>query len=269
MKLVETQSYKALWKRNFTWIKDWLMAGLIFLITIILWEAIVNVMELPPYLLPAPSVVLRVISQRWVELLGHVGWTMLEAVSGFLIGCTLAFFSAILFVHVRLFERSLYPWAVILQTIPIVALSPLFAIWLGYGLSHKIAIAAVISFFPVLVSSTRGLRDVSPQAFELMEILSASKVNIFFRLRLPSSLPHLFAGLKISSTLAVIGAIIAEFNGASQGIGYLVYVAGYQINTRLIFAGITFSSLAGIVFFQSIVLLEKLLLRWPGAELRE
>jgi NitT/TauT family transport system permease protein len=237
----------------------------VFIVLLLLWEIAVNLFAIPHYLLPSPGDIIAEIRTEWGDLLVDLGWTMLEAVGGFLIGSGLAFISAILFVHFRLIERSLYPWAVVLQTLPIVAVAPLFSMWLGYGVSHKIAIATLVSYFPVLVNATRGLRAVSPQALELMQILSASKADVFFRLRLPSSWPYVFTGLKISSTLAVIGAIVAEFTGASAGIGYVVYISAYRLDTRMIFAGITFSSIAGIIFFQTIVLLERMLLRWPGA----
>lgn len=247
----------------------WLPAASIFVAIIVVWQLATTIFEIPHYLLPSPIVIIKEIHKQWLDLLRHLGWTMLEAVGGFLIGSSLAFITAVVFVHSRLVERSLYPWAVVLQTLPIVAVSPLVSMWLGYGLGHKMAIATIVSYFPVLVNTTRGLRAISPQALELMRILSASTADIFFRLRLPSSWPYVFAGLKISSTLAVIGAIVAEFTGASVGIGYLVYVSSHRLNTRLIFAGITFSSIAGIVFFQLISLLEKLLLRWPGAIIEE
>jgi NitT/TauT family transport system permease protein len=240
-----------------------------FVAVIVLWELATILFNIPHYLLPAPTVIIQEIDKQWLDLLRHLRWTMLEAVAGFLIGSGLAFLTAVIFVHVSIIERSLYPWAVVLQTLPIVAVSPLFAMWLGYGIRHKMAIATIVSYFPVLVSTTRGLRAISPQALELMHILSASTADVFFRLRLPSSWPYVFAGLKISSTLAVIGAIVAEFTGASVGIGYLVYVSSHRLNTRLIFAGITFSSIAGIVFFQLISILEKILLRWPGAIIEE
>jgi len=246
---------------------DYFPASAIMVGTLIIWELVTKVFRIPHYILPAPTVILNEINKNGAFLLEHLGWTMLEALGGFVIGSLIAFITAVIFVHIRLFERAFYPWAVVMQTIPIVALSPLFAIWMGYGIWHKIAIATVVSFFPVLVGATRGLRAVSPQALELMQILSAPKSDIFFRLRLPSSLPFLFAGLKISSTLSVIGAIIAEFNGASRGIGYLVYIAGQQMNTRFIFAGITFTSLAGILFFQAINLSERILLHWPGTRI--
>ena len=250
-------------------IQDWLPALVVFVATILLWQALDILLKIPPYILPSPTEILLEIRERYLSLLAELGWTMVEAFLGFLLGSGLAFLTAIIFVHVRLVERSIYPWAIVLQTVPIVAIAPLLTIWMGFGLTPKIAISAIICFFPMLVNSVRGLRSISPQALELMRILSASKADIFFKLRLPSSLPFVFSGLKVSSTLAVIGAIVAEFTGADRGIGYVVVAASYRIDTRLMFAAIAYSSMAGILFFYLISFLEKLLLRWPGARLEE
>ena len=250
-------------------LKEWLPAIGVFLGIIIAWQAADILLDVPHYVLPSPSDIIAEINERSLQLLEELGWTMLEALGGFLIGSGVAFLTAVVFVHVRFIERSIYPWAIVLQTVPIVAIAPLLTIWFGFGLTPKMAIAAIICFFPMLVNSTRGLRSISPQALELMRILSASKRDIFFRLRLPSSLPYVFSGLKVASTLSVIGAIVAEFTGADRGIGYLVVAASYRIDTRLMFAGIAYSSAAGILFFNLITGLEKLLLRWPGAQIEE
>ena len=166
-------------------------------------------------------------------------------------------------------ERAAFPWAIVLQTVPIVAIAPLLTIWFGFTLVPKITIAAIICFFPVLVNTTRGLRSVSIQALELMNVLSASKSAIFWRLRLPSSLPYVFAGLRIAATLAVIGAIVAEFTGSNRGIGYVIVQASYRLDTRLMFAAIALSSLGGILFFSLIGWIEKTTLRWPDARLHD
>lgn len=250
-------------------LRDWLPALAVFVAILIVWQLVDLLFEVPHYILPSPSDIVLEIQERNLELLRQLAWTMLEAVLGFLLGSGLAFLTAVVFVHVRIVERSMYPWAIVLQTVPIVAIAPLLTIWMGFGLAPKVAIAAIICFFPMLVNSIRGLRAVSPQAMELMRILSASRADIFYRLRLPSSLPYVFAGLKVASTLAVIGAIVAEFTGADRGIGYVVVAASYRIDTRLMFAGIAFSSAAGILFFYTISALEKLLLRWPGARIEE
>ncbi len=248
---------------------EWIPALTVFLGILLVWQVIDILLDVPPYILPSPAEIVSELSERFPHLLRELGWTMVEAIGGFLLGSGVAFLLASVFIHVRIVERSLYPWAVVLQTVPIIAIAPLLTIWFGFGLSPKIVIAAIICFFPMLVNSTRGLRAISPQALELMRILSASRRDIFLRLRLPSSLPYVFSGLKVASTLSVIGAIVAEFTGADRGIGYLVVAAAYRIDTRLMFAGIALSSAAGILFFNLITGLERLLLRWPGARLEE
>lgn len=244
-------------------------AALLALLALVVWQIVVIMADVPAYIVPSPSeIVVELFAEaRWLVV--DLGWTMLEAVMGFLIGSGIAFVTAVLFVHVRLVERAAFPWAIVLQTIPIVAIAPLLTIWFGYTLVPKVVIAAIICFFPVLVNTTRGLRSVSNEAMELMNVLSARRVAIFWRLRVPSSLPYVFVGLRVAATLSVIGSIVAEFTGADRGIGYVIVQASYRIDTRLMFAAIALSSLGGIVFFHMIGWVEKATLRWPEARLDE
>ena len=250
-------------------IKEWTPALLLFIGTIILWQVLVKLLGIPKYVLPAPLDIFNIIIKRALDLTYQVGWTMIEAIGGFLLGAGIAFIMSSVFVHVRIIERSMLPWAIVLETVPIVAIAPLLTIWLGFGLAPKIAIAAIVCFFPVLVNTTRGLRAVQPQAFELMKVLSASRWQIFWKVRIPSALPYIFSALKVASSLSVIGAIVAEFTGADRGIGYVVVSASYRMDTALLFAGIAFSSLTGVIFYQLICFLERLLLYWPGARIQE
>ena len=242
-------------------------AALLALLALVVWEVVVIAADVPAYIVPSPTEIARELIAEGPSLVADLGWTMLEAVAGFLIGGGIAFLTAIVFVHVQIVERAAFPWAIVLQTIPIVAIAPLLTIWFGYTLVPKVVIAAIICFFPVLVNTTRGLRSVSSQAMELMGVLSARKASIFWRLRLPSSLPYVFAGLRVAATLSVIGSIVAEFTGADRGIGFVIVQASYRIDTRLMFAAITLSSLAGIVFFHLIGWIERASLRWPEARL--
>lgn len=246
-----------------------LPAAFLFLLVLVAWELAVVLLDVPKYILPSPSEIGAELLAEGGSLSVDLGWTMLEAVLGFLVGSTVAFVAAIVFVHVPIVERAAFPWAIVLQTVPIVAIAPLLTIWFGFTLAPKVLIAAIICFFPVLVNTTRGLRSVSGEALELMSVLSASKAAIFRRLRLPSSLPYVFAGLRVAATLSVIGAIVAEFTGSDRGIGYVIVQASYRIDTTLMFAGITLSSLGGILFFNIIGWIEKSSLRWPDARRHE
>ena len=255
-------------KRRSRW-RTYLPAALLFLAALGVWELWVVARDVPAYLLPSVSDIGAEMGEQASSLFGHLRWTMLEAVLGFLLGSSAAFVAAVVFVHVRAVEGALFPWAIVLQTVPVIAIAPLLTIWFGFTLVPKVVIAAVICFFPVLVNTTRGLRSISPQALELMSVLSARKSAVFWRLRVPSSLPYVFAGFRIASTLAVIGAIVAEFTGSDRGIGFVIIQASYRLDTRRLFAGLAFSSAGGIVFFNVIGLLERMTLRWPGARLRE
>jgi NitT/TauT family transport system permease protein len=243
-------------------VKKWLPAMTVSISVLMLWQVCIVVFDIPRYVLPKPSAIVGEIGTRADTLLYHLSWTMGEAIGGFFIGSGLAFLVAVLFVHSRILERSMYPWAVVLQTVPIVAIAPLLTIWMGFGILSKMVISAIICFFPMLVNSLRGLRAVSTQALELMQILSASKLDILFRLRLPSSLPYLFTGLKVTSTLSVVGAIVGEFTGADFGIGKVILVASYQQDTQLLFAGLVYSSAAAIFAFLLVTVVEKWVVRW-------
>ncbi|MCY4425328.1 MAG: ABC transporter permease [Acidimicrobiaceae bacterium] len=242
----------------------------VFVVGLVAWEVWVNVRDVPAYLYPSASEVGSELLDEGPSLAADdLRWTMIEAILGFLLGSFAAVLAAIVFVHAKFIERVLFPWAIVLQTVPIVAVAPLLTIWFGFTLRPKVIIAALICFFPVLVNTTKGFRSISSQAIELMRILSATKWSIFWRLRVPSSLPYVFAGLKVASTLSVIGAIVAEFTGADRGIGFVIIQASYRLDTRLMFAGIALSSAAGVVFFNIIGALERLALRWPDARLEQ
>lgn len=243
-------------------------AALLFLLVLVVWQLAVVLLDVPAYIIPSPTEIAGELIIEGPDLVTDLGWTMLEAVLGFLVGSGIAIVTAVIFVHVPIVERAAFPWAIVLQTVPIIAIAPLLTIWFGFTLVPKVAIAAIICFFPVLVNTTRGLRAVSAEAFELMSVLSASRRQVLWRLRLPSSLPYLFAGLRVAATLSVIGAIVAEFTGADRGIGYVIVQASYRLDTRLMFAAIVLSSLGGILFFGLIGWLERWALRWPDARLQ-
>lgn len=239
--------------------------ALAFVLTLVLWETLARATGLPSYVLPTPSLIAERLWADRLVLLSNTFYTMLEAISGFALGAGLAFVAASVFVHSTLLEQTFYPWAIVLETVPVIAIAPLLTLWLGFGMGPKVVIAAIVCFFPVLVNTVRGLRAVDLRALELFRLLSATRWDIFRRLRFPSSLSYLFASLKVSSTLSVIGAVVGEFTGADRGIGYMVVSAGYRMDTPELFAAIVFSSGAGIMFFYVVVLVERLCLRWPGA----
>jgi len=226
------------------------------------WELHIRVFKVPAYLVPAPSLIAQTFIEEWPTLQRNVGATVIEAAGGFFIGNAVAILLAILFVHNKTMERTLFPIAVAVRTIPIIAIAPILVLLLGNGYAPKIVIAALICFFPTLVNMVRGLEAVEASALELMRVLSATRRQILFKLRLPSSLPFLFAALKISTASSVIGAIVAEWIGADTGLGYLIVISTFEFRTGLLYATTVVASLLALALFLSIVVLERLVIRW-------
>jgi NitT/TauT family transport system permease protein len=236
---------------------------------LVLWQIFIVVMQVPEYLVPAPVAIWQKGFLPNGPILAQNAWpTAIESVLGFAVGNGVAIALAIVFVHNKTLEQTFYPMAVVLRTIPIVAIAPILVLLLGQGYAPKVAIAALISFFPTLVNMVRGLGAVDPQMLELMRVLSASKTEIFFKLRLINSLPFLFAALKIATGASVIGAIVAEWIGSDVGLGVLVINATYQFRTPLLYATMAVASLMALVFFGIVVVLEHVIVRWESDESR-
>ncbi len=238
----------------------WPVAGAVSLL--VLWWLVIVVFDVEEYIAPTPLGVLKAIQADFSLLMWNLLPTMTEAISGFLLGNGFAILVAIAFVHSMTLERMYFPIAVLFNTIPIIALAPILIHVLGLGMAPKIAIATIICFFPTLVNMIRGFRACSTNELELMHVLSASRREIFFKLRLPRSLPFLFASLKITSTTAVIGAIVGEWIGSSQGIGALIIQATFNYRIGLLYAAIVVSSLFSLLLFALVVQAEKYFLKW-------
>ena len=235
-------------------------AGIVALL--LAWEIYIRVTGVPHYLLPAPSVIGRTLVEEWPTIQRNVGRTLVEAVGGFALGNGIAVILAVVFVHSPTIQRFGYPVAVAIRTVPIIAIAPILVLLLGNGYAPKVVIAALISFFPTLVNMVRGLDAVEPSALELMRVLSANRRQIFFKLRLPSSLPFLFSALKIATASCVIGAIVAEWVGADTGLGYLIIVSTFEFRTGLLYATTAVASFLALAFFLAVVLVEKAVVRW-------
>jgi NitT/TauT family transport system permease protein len=237
------------------------------LVLLLVWEGYTRVFHVPQYLVPAPSLIAWTLVEEWPTIQRNVGRTLVEAVGGFVLGNGFAVVLAIVFVHSPGVQRVLYPVAVAIRTVPIIAIAPILVLLLGNGYAPKVVIAALISFFPTLVNMVRGLEAVEPSALELMRVLSANRRQVFFKLRLPSSLPFLFSALKIATASCVIGAIVAEWVGADTGLGYLIIVATFEFRTGLLYATTAVGSFLALAFFLAVVALEKAVVRWKPATL--
>lgn len=249
---------------GFAWLRraslHWPLLG--FASILALWYAVILIFDVKEYIAPTPHQVLRVVIDQSDLLLLNAIPTVQECLLGFLLGNSLAVVVAVVFVHSKLAERMYYPIAVLFNTVPIIAISPILVLIFGLGMAPKIIIAAIICFFPTLVNMIRGFKSVSPNELELMRILSANRREVFFKLRVRRSLPFLFAALRIASTTSVIGAIVGEWIGANLGLGVLIIQATFNYRSGLLYAAILASSLLAITLFTIVVILEKRFLHW-------
>jgi len=237
-------------------------ATLTFVGLFIVWEGAVRVFAVSPIILPAPSAVFLELAKNWKLLVGETGTTVYEVVIGFILSVATAVPLAILLTFSRSAERALYPLIIAAQTVPKIAVAPILLAWFGFGLRPKIIIVVLISFFPILINSVVGMKSLSPQMRHLARSMGASVWQIFWHFQLPNALPSIFAGMKVATTLAVIGAVVAEFVGADSGLGYVIMVATSDLNIARQFAAITVLTVAGIIFFGLIEYSEKLILPW-------
>jgi len=228
----------------------------------LVWLVAVEAFSIPVYVIPSPVHVAETFQRDFGTLMRNLLPTAAESLLGFGLGNLTAILVATVFVHQRHVREGFFPMAVLFNTIPIVAIAPILVLLLGNDMKPKIAIAALISFFPTLVNMVRGLESVPPQALELMRVLSASRREVFFKLRLYNSLPYLFSALKITASTSVIGAIVGEWIGSTYGIGALIIQATYNFDTGLLYASVIMGSTYSVCFFSLISFLEGRLIRW-------
>ena len=231
---------------------------------IALWELVVIGLELPPYLVPAPSKVAYALYNGLANNLypAHIYVTLGETLLGFVIGCAIAFvLGSIIAVFVTV-EYYVYPLVVMFQAVPKVALIPLVAIWFGLGPASKVVSAALVAFFPLMVNTIAGLRSADEDRLNLMRSLSASRWQIFHMLRLPNALPYIFAGLEMAMIFALIGAIVAELIGADKGLGMLMQSLGFNMDVAGEFSILFILAILGLVLSWLVATVRRRVLFW-------
>jgi NitT/TauT family transport system permease protein len=239
-----------------------------FAALLILWEVMVELVKLPPFLLPPPRD-LWIAFMRKLPILGnHALITFAEAVGGFALSLLLGAGFAIAVVYSRHLQNTIYPLIVILYAMPKSAFAPLMVIWVGYGLFSKISIAFLVAFFPIVVNTVVGLKEVEPELLELARINRASQFDVFKKIRLPNSLPYMFAGIKVAIVLSVTGAIVAEFVAANEGLGYLILQANYSLDTAFALVVLLILAVLSLGLFWLTEIIQKKLAPW-SAEVRQ
>ncbi|RWM29481.1 ABC transporter permease [Mesorhizobium sp.] len=229
---------------------------------LIAWQYLLPLLGVPAYIVPTPTAIFGVFQKNFQLLVDNLRPTLIEALAGFVIGNLAAVLLAVLFVHSRILQAAYFPIVLFFNTIPILALSPIIILIFGLGMTPKIVIAAVICFFPTLVNMIRGLDSASDNEHELFRVLSATRSEIFWSLRLPRALPMLFSSLRIASATAVIGAIVGEWIGSDKGLGAMIIQATFNYQSDRLYAAIALSSSLSIALFCIVVLIERRVVRY-------
>lgn len=240
------------------------------IVAIALWQALIMIFKVKEFVVPAPLAVFKSLfsgekvaeNTWWV----HISTTLSEIAVSYIFTAVVGFLLAILICWSKFLRAVLMPIIAVLNSLPKIALAPLFLIWLGYGFAANVTIAIIVAFFPIVLNTTVGLDSVDEDLLDLVRYLNASKLQVFMKIRIPNSLPYVFSGLKVSATMTVVGVIVGEFVASSQGLGFLIKDSQAMMNTPPMFASLFIISGLGLSLFAFIGLLERMLMPWNRRE---
>jgi NitT/TauT family transport system permease protein len=235
---------------------------ILILAIFLLWDVVIRLFRIPPYLIPAPLDVAKMLVTEWQRLLREGAVTAYATLGGFALSILFGIPVAMLIAYSRLVESYVYPLLVFSQSIPKIAIAPLFVVWFGFGIFPKIISAFLLGFFPVVVATVMGFKSVETEMIDLARSMRASRWQMFIKFSLPQALPSIFSGLKVSATLAVVGAVVGEFVGSNSGIGYVLQIANGNFDLPLMFAALFVLSMMGVLLFALVELVEKLMIPW-------
>jgi ABC-type nitrate/sulfonate/bicarbonate transport system permease component len=241
---------------------DTLLALLIVGPAVLLWEIGVRLSHLPIYILPSPSVILQTLAQNLLLYTRASIITLEEALAGLILGLLAGMITASMLGMWPRLERGVMTLAILIKSTPLVAIAPLLTIWLGFGILPKVIITALLTFFPVLVNVLSGLRSTDAAILDTFKSWHASRWEVFLYARAPSALPHLFAALKVTAPLALIGAVVAEWTGASGGLGRTMWLAYTNLNLPFLFAAVFVLAAMGVIIYSLVVLIERKVIFW-------
>jgi NitT/TauT family transport system permease protein len=242
------------------------------LLMLLVWQGLCTALDVPPYLVPSPAAIARTLAEDWSLLAGSLWVTLRITLLAFALAVAVGTAAAFLFVQSRLIEASLFPYAILLQVTPVVAIAPLIIIWVKEPTLALVICATLVAVFPILSNTVLGLRSVNPGLLALFRINHASRWDTLVRLRIPSALPYFFGGLRISCGLALIGAVVAEFvagtGGTGAGLAYQILQAGFALNIPRLFAALFLITVTGVVLFGLMVAISRLALsHWHESEM--
>ena len=232
------------------------------LLILVIWQLVIQVGDVPVYLMPSPDRIFITLVTDFSSLIEDLAYTSIEAAGGLMVGVAVAIIVGLFSARFALVETTVMPLAVFVKVTPVLAIAPLFAIWFGCGFFPRFLIVAVVTFFPILVNTIAGLKSTSIPITEYFESLGVSKWEILMKIRIPYSLPYLFAALKVSIPLSIIGAVIGEWFGSSKGLGNLIMVSHGNLDTETLFACIFLLAMLGVIATAAVVIIERRLIFW-------
>jgi NitT/TauT family transport system permease protein len=241
----------------------WMRPILLIVILLVVWDLTIRIFRIPPYLIPAPEAVVKQLFAEWPRLWRE---SLVTTLGGFALSIAFGIPMALLIAYSRTVESFVYPLLVFSQSVPKIAIAPLFVVWFGFGIIPKVICAFMLGFFPIVVSTVVGFKSVDPDMLDLARSMKASRLATFVRISLPQALPSIFAGLKVSVTLAVVGAVVGEFVGSNSGIGYLLQIANGNFDLPLMFAALTVLSAIGVLLFIAVDMVERLMIPWHASQ---
>jgi NitT/TauT family transport system permease protein len=246
---------------------SWFAMSVTLIGILLVWYLATEISKVPAYLLPKPVAVAIAFTSNWHMLLQETWATFREVIGGFAISIAVAIPLALLVVYSQAAERFINPLLIVSQAVPKIAIAPLFLVWFGFGEFPKMLIAALIAFFPMLISATVGLKSIDPEMLNLARAMGASATKTFWKVRLPIALPNFFAGFKLAITFSVIGAVVGEFVGGDHGVGYLIQLASGSQRTDLLFAGLILLSAMGLALFYVVEAFERKFVFWHHSQI--
>ena len=235
---------------------------LTFVMVLVLWEVVVRLLALPLYILPGPSHIAQDFLEQWRRILTQAVFTGQVILIGYAVAVVVSVPLALVIAYSRFIETTVYPLMVVFQIIPKIAIAPLFIIWFGFGLTPKVMLVFLLSFFPIVVAAIAGFKSADPEIMDLARTTGAGQMMMFRKIRLPQALPHIFTGLKVGAAMAATAAVVAEFVGSDKGLGYLLLDYNGHIETGKVFAVVILLSLMGIMVYYSVELLERIAIPW-------
>jgi NitT/TauT family transport system permease protein len=247
-------------------VSAWMRPVLLIVILLVLWDLLIRIFHIKPYLIPTPESVIGQLVAEWPRLLRESLVTTYATLGGFALSIAFGIPMALIIAYSRTVESFVYPLLVFSQSVPKIAIAPLFVVWFGFGIIPKIICAFMLGFFPVVVSTVMGFKSVDRDMIDLARSMKASRLQMFLRISLPHALPSIFAGLKVSVTLAVVGAVVGEFVGSNSGIGYLLQIANGNFDLPLMFAALTVLSSIGVLLFVAIDVIERMMIPWHASQ---